>query len=167
MFTTLFVHSAHRVARYFARRTTAKVITAFLFLFVLFALAFGIFLFFRSGFIFIESDVYAHRALLLYVYELFLLIVSGLVFVSALISGLLGLFRSGQELWFMVSPKLRAWPWYTAAQVFEASAWPFFLIALPTLFAVRDVFGLSWLGFSAGLAAVLLAVAGAVMGAMV
>ncbi len=155
-----------RIGRYFARHSFARLITAAMFLLVFFGVGYAVYRFFLNGFMFMSLDMYLRRALFLYSSELFLLIVAVLVFVSSIITSLLGLFRAERDQWVVASPRFGIVPLSISARAFAASAWPFFIIALPALFAVRDSFGLDGAGMALGIAAIALLVALAALAAV-
>ncbi|OHB21435.1 MAG: hypothetical protein A2939_00925 [Parcubacteria group bacterium RIFCSPLOWO2_01_FULL_48_18] len=132
-----------KILRYFQTQRLAKWITAGIFLLVFAGVAAGIFVFLKASFQFMVSDPFLRSALPLYVYELFLLIITYLVFASALITGLFQLFKAGDDGWIMASPKFRFMPFYAYARVFVSSFWPLLVIALPALVAMRKVFAVA------------------------
>lgn len=165
--TTLFLtYYWRRFIRYFKTRRLAKGITAFLFLGTFFSVALGIFLFSQKGFLLIAKDPYLKTAMPLYVYELFLLIIFYLVFVSALVTGLFALFRGRNDNWILSSPRFRFLPSYAYFVVLISSLWPLIVVALPMLLAVKAVFGLGILATTLTLISMTLLVAFSVAAAL-
>lgn len=159
MFGAILRYHLFRIGRYFSRHSVARLITAALFLLVFAVVGYGVYRFFLNGFVFMSLDTYLRDALFLYATELFLLIVAVLVFVSSLITTLLGLVRAERDQWIAASPRFAAIPLYVTAHAFTASAWPFFIIALPALLAVRDSFGLAPAGMAFAIVAIALLIA--------
>src|SRR3989344_5631447 len=155
-----------RIGRYFARHSFARLITAAMVFLVFVGVGYAVYRFFLNGFMFMSLDAYLRGALFLYSSELFLFIVAVLVFVSSVITSLLGLFRAERDQWIVASPRFGIVPLSISARAFAASAWPFFIIALPALFAVRDSFGLDGMGMALSITAIALLVALAALAAV-
>lgn len=166
MFGFLCRHFFVRSLRYFEKNTAAKLVTVSLFLVVMISLATGIYFFFASGFRFIAQEAFFSAALVLFAYELFLLLSSLLVFASALISGMFLLFRREASPFLMASPHFWLKPFLIFARVFLTSLWPLLVIVLPALLAIRNVFHLVGAGFILALVSIAALIATAVMSAM-
>jgi ABC-2 type transport system permease protein len=93
-------------------------------------------------------------ALPYFLYELFLLVLFGLVGVSALISGAFALFRQSSDMWFMASPRFQSVLVSKALQVGVFSLWPLVVIALPLLVAMQVVYDIGVWGMVIGMLAV-------------
>ncbi len=167
MLSFLCHHFLIRSLRYFEKHAVAKLVTLSLFLFVFCSLATGMYFFFASGFRFIAQDAFFSEALLLFTYELFLLISCLLVFASALISGMFLLFRREASPFLMASPHFWMMPSLIFARVFLTSLWPLLIMVLPALLAIRNVFRLAGAGFLLALVSIGALIATAVMSAMV
>lgn len=165
MLSLFFQYYSKKLRRYFSSQTLARSLIAFLFFAVFLGLAFGIFLFFRESFRFIAADDFFRDALLLYTYELFLLASFVLIFASALISGIFMLFRGEGDFSLMVSPRYIWVPFWKTIRIVSMSIWPFLIIILPALIAVRLVLGLSLAGFLLSLLSVLALAVTAVLAA--
>ena len=152
----LLQYQVHAAARYFRTSTIARIITVLLFLGVFVFVGVGMFFFFKGGFGYIFKDEFLRPVVALYAYELFFLVVGALMFFSALLSGLFGLFRSQTASWIMASPRFRAFPWYVLWRVVFASTWPLLVIALPALLALRSVTGLTAAAFIATVGSIIL-----------
>ena len=133
-----------RYRRYFQHNRTAKLITATLFLTVLASIAIGVFFFFLEGFNYIKNinDQYFSSVIPLYLYEIFFLVVSLLIFISGLITGALTLFRRENNDWLMATPGFSHLPAIVFVKMFFVAVWPVVLIAWPALLAVNLSFGL-------------------------
>lgn len=152
MIRLLFSYRLRNIARFFHRKKTAKLITAGLFLAVIFAFMAGLYLFFSAGFNYINSYPFFQDAVLLYSYELFFGLVAFLVLISSFISLSFRLFRGGADNWLMSSPSYSSFLPYAFWQSSVQSLWPLVVIALPALLAIRNIFSLPWVGFLAVLA---------------
>lgn len=161
--TLLRRYRYNRARHFFSSSPVARGITAFLFIIVLGLVAVGIYFFGVYGLRFITTEVYLRDALPLYVYELFFLIVSGLVFFSGVISALLKFFARERVAWIMVTPRFSMLPYHLLSEIFFTSLWPLIIIGLPMLFAIQTVFHLSAVGFVITLCTIVLLVAFAVL----
>ncbi len=157
----------NRMRRFISSSPVARGITIFLFLLVLGSVAIGIYEFGTHSLRYITSDAYLRDALPLYVYELFFLIIAGLVFFSGSISVLLKFFTRERVAWIMVTPSFAMLPYYMLSGIFAASLWPLLIVGLPMLLAVQTVFHLSVLGFITALCAIILLVVLAVLAAVI
>src|SRR5437867_3930746 len=108
----LFFHTARRFRRYFRRNKAAKIVTVLLFLSLAAVIGVGVFSIMRRGLLFTQQQPFLAAVLPLYVYEVSLLAIGYLVFFSALIVGLFGLFRGRFDHWIIASPQYRALPWF-------------------------------------------------------
>lgn len=167
MISVFFRHNILSAVRYYKTKRVAKVVTTLLFLCVFLGIAISLFIFFRDGFLFIQSFPFLAPAVSLYVYELFFLIIGILVFVSALISGIFGFFKNEKIAWLMASPQYKTMPVYTLLKILLSSLWPLILIALPALLAIKEVFGLGVLAFFIMIISIIFLTAFAVFMAMV
>jgi len=143
MLKQLFKFQANRILRYFTTRLAAKLITVGLFFTVFLLVAMGIYLFFREGFYYINSDQYFRQPITLYVYEIFFIIIGLIIVFNSFIFGLFGLFRGSDNNWLISSPNYRSFPRYIFLNACLSSAWPLFLIVLPVLFAIKTVYQLN------------------------
>jgi len=159
MFTQLWHYHWQRIIRYFKHRKTAKIITAALFVFIFILVAVAIFYLFKEGFQTFALDPFLVEAMPLYVYELFLLLISALVFISALITAIFGLYKRERDLLIMVAPAYQGLPAYVFMRIFISAIWPLLLIALPALLAMLAVFKIGALSFIIALVAIVLLVA--------
>lgn len=148
MLKLLLQYSWQRMLRYFRTRRSAKIITIGLFSVLFLSIAVGIYLFFKEGFYFISSDLYFREAFSLYVYEMYLLVFVSLVVFSTFISSLFVMFRRKNDDWVVSTPGFKALPVFVFARVAASALWPFFIIIVPALLAIRKVFELGYVGFS-------------------
>jgi hypothetical protein len=83
-----------KIKKYFTTKTSAKVITTGLFFVVFLSLGVGMYHFFASSFRYINTEAQEgiKLALLLFLYELFLLVLAGILVFSTLITSLFSLF---------------------------------------------------------------------------
>ncbi len=154
------------IVRYFHTDRVAKIIIASLFLVVGALLCLGVYAAFYRGFLYILNDSFFGEAISLYVIELFLLISSLLVFASALIAGVVVLFRPDDGPVLMSSPSYKWKPWLVLSRMLLTSLWPLLVIIAPGLVAIGQVFHLSPLMLIPGVLASIMLVAISVLGAM-
>ena len=143
MWILIIKHLVSRVVRYFRTHRSAKLITAFLFGAVFCGIGFGVYLFFREGFSYIGRDSYFGRALLYYLYEMYFVLFMTLVVLNAVITGLFGLYKNGNNSWIMSSPRYGLLPQYVYIRTCLNSLWPFFVIVIPFLISIKYSGGLS------------------------
>ena len=146
MITVLFAQHFHAAQRYFARQRIARTITALAFVAVILGLAALMYALFFQGLTFVTTFHESSSAVSLYMYELTLLTVMGLMFASALISGVARLFQGSYDFWIMASPSYASLPWYVFLNIFLSSLWPLIVIGLPALLSIQNVFHI---GFAA------------------
>lgn len=166
MFSLLFSYSLRRTRRYFRDNRAAKLATVAIFLGIVFLLMAGIYSFFSHTLRFIVLADYFNDAILLYLYELFMFAVFLLVFASALITGLFGLFSGKDRILIAVSPKFPLLPLLVLSRMFITSLWPILIIVLPVLFALARNYPLSFFGSFLTLLSLALFVALAVLSAL-
>lgn len=154
-----FFYPFIRFSRYFKTRILAKTIVMILFSLLVGLIALGIFLLFRRGLISFLEDPLGRTALPFYMYELFLLVISYLIVLGGFVSGSLGFFRRGHDIWIMESPRFGILPLTITQRVFFVSLWPLLVIAVPGLIAVHMVLGLGIVGFSLAILSIVLLVA--------
>ncbi len=147
MFSLIFTYYRKGIIRYFRRDTLAKSVTAFLFLFIILILALLTHFGFYFGFSYILKDNFFGEAISLYIIELFLLISSVLVFASAMVSGMVILFRADDGPILLASPRYALKPFLVFSRMFFSSLWPLLVIIIPALIAIVRVFPLSNVGF--------------------
>ncbi len=126
-----------KIAAYFKTKTLAKLITSGLFLGVFFFVGMGIYFFFMSGFRYIQFQVEPEfkMPLLLFINEMFLLVLGGVIVFSATISGIFSLFRGESDSWVLASPGYKLFPRITFIKSIASSSWPLFVMFLPALLA--------------------------------
>lgn len=139
-----------KIAKYFKTRTSAKTITGLLFLAVFLVVGIGIYSFFVSGFryIFFEAPEDARQALFLFLYELFLVILSGIIVISAMVSGIFNLFQKGDNNWFISSPSFAFFPKLVLMRSIMTSLLPSAVMFIPAILALRHVYHISLLGMA-------------------
>lgn len=144
------------IARYFSRENLGRLATAFLFFVVVALVGVGVYLLLSGGFTAVAEIEFLRVGLPYFVYEMFLLTVFGLVFVSAIISGLFLLFKQESDSWVLVSPSHASLLTEKLVSVTLASIWPLLVIAVPALLAMQTVFSIGIGGIAVGFLAVLL-----------
>ncbi len=166
MLKLIFQYYSRRAIRYFVHNRFAKLFPVLVFFLLISVLAAGIYVFFLRGFQFISKYQFFKDAVLLYIYELFMLVTFILMFASALIAGIFGLFYGKDKVLWMASPKFETVPLIVFTRMFATSLWPLLVIALPALFAIKRVFALSAMGFIFSIFSFAVFVAAAVVWAM-
>src|SRR4051812_13958156 len=139
MITALFFQHFRTAQRYFARKRAARTITALAFLAVIVGLVVGMYALFSQGIAFIATFTYSADAVTLYMYELTLLTITGLMFASAVISGISRLFNGTYDFWIIASPSYISLSLYACISIFLSSLWPLIVIGLPALLAMNTV----------------------------
>jgi hypothetical protein len=143
MIGTLFSLEWKRSMRYFGKERLARFSVALVFFVLALLIGVGIYTLFERGLIYINSFSYARDALSLYVYELIFFVVGMLMCASALITGLLRLYRGEYDSWVMASQSFEILPPYLCFENFITSLWPLLLIGVPTLLAMYHVYNVS------------------------
>ncbi len=156
MFSPIFYYHLKRSFEYFKTEKTAKMITLALFVIVFAGLAGGIYYFFLKGFGHIRSYPVFAQALTLYSYEAYLLFTLFLIAISAFISSISTLFKSGENDWIIVSPAYKKFLSLSFLKTFVASSWPLLVITIPSLFAIRSIYGLSLFSITASMFSMIL-----------
>lgn len=139
----------NKLREYFVTRTAAKLITSLLFLVVLLFIGSTIYFFFISGFRFIaaETEEGVRLTLTLFIYELFLLILSGVIIFSATVSGLFNLFKGESNTWIMSTPGYKIFPKMVLYRTSVASLIPLLIMFVPAMVAFNTMYHLQYLSF--------------------
>ncbi len=166
MFSLLFRQLIRKTRRYFQLNRAAKITTIGLFSVILLFLSLGLFSFFLHAFRFLAQAAYVQNALFLYLSELFLGTVFLLIFASALITGVFGLFSQKNHFLIAVSPSYPYLPLLVFIRMFVTSLWPVLLLVLPALLALAQVFPFSFLPATLTLVTLGVFVAGSVLAAL-
>ena len=134
----------NKIGRFFRTKTLAKVITSFLFLSVFVFVAIGIYFFFISGFRYINVEVEEaiQLPITLFVYEMFLLVLSGVIIFSSVISSIFSLFKGENDNWIVRSPSYKTFPRIIFVKSVLTSAWPLFVMFLPAVLALTKIYHL-------------------------
>ena len=154
MLTTLFTLQARRMGRFFSRDRVARSLTALVFISIIVLLSVGIYALFVQGLLYIASFPPLRDAVSLYIYEIILFTLGGLIFASALISSTLRLFAREYDFWVIATPAYPIFTTYTGLGIFLSSIWPLLVIGIPTLAALTHVYAvtlLSWIVVVVGL----------------
>lgn len=133
-----------KVGKYFKTRPIPKVITTLLFLAVFVLLGVGIYNFFFSGFRYVYFGIEEEFRVpvLLFIYEVFLLVLAGVIVMSSLVSGVFNLFRDGRNDWVMSAPEYKTYPKLIFIKSLLSSTWPLLVIFLPVILAFNGVYHL-------------------------
>ncbi len=137
-----------KAVKYFKTKKLAKVITGSLFLLVFLFISIGIYSFFVTGFryINIESEENIRSSLILFLYEIFLLIISGIIVFSTMITGVFNLFRGGDNNWIISSPKYSFLPKLIFIRSLFNSTLPLIIMFIPAVAALVKVYTISYVG---------------------
>jgi len=137
-----------KITRFFKTRTLAKIIISSMFLGIFAFVGIGLYYFFLPGFKFIiagvEADIQA--PLSLFLYELFLVILSGVIAFSVAVSGIFSLFRGSNDSWVMSSPRFRIFPRVVFVKSIMTSSWPLFVMFLPAILALNTIYHIGFVG---------------------
>lgn len=138
-----------KIRKYFRVTTTAKVITSILFFIVFLFVGVGIYKFFVSGFRYINVDVLEEMRipLTLLLYELFLLVLGGIILFSSMVSGIFTLFRGKNDNWILSTPKYKVFPNIIFIKGLMTSVLPLLVMFLPAVLALGKVYTLPFIGF--------------------
>lgn len=133
-----------KIHKYFKTKTLAKSITSLLFIIVFSFVGLGIYGFFVTGFRFISIEAVEdiRLALTLFLYETFLLILSGIIVFSVLISGVFTLFRGDYNTWIMSSPGYKIIPKVVLIKSLLNSLLPSVIMFVPAVLAFNKVHSL-------------------------
>jgi len=134
-----------KIAKYFKTKRLAKSITGLLFMLVFLLIFIGIYQFFVSGFNYIDYNLERElrMPITLFFYEIFLLVLSGIIIFSCMVSGLFSLFRGEHDDWIISSPAYKLFPKFIFVKSLLRSVWPFFIAFLPAVLAFYKVYNLS------------------------
>ncbi|MEX2515226.1 MAG: hypothetical protein WD335_03805 [Candidatus Paceibacterota bacterium] len=146
----------HHVARFFKKQEAARLITVSLFFGILVLIGIGVYFSLTSGLGAVAESDFLRIGLPYFVYQVFLLTVLGLIFVSALITGLFMLFRNESDAWLLVSPAYDSLLFDKFISIALTSIWPLFIFAIPALLAMQTVFSIGFWGIVLGLVSVVL-----------
>jgi hypothetical protein len=136
--------------KYFKTKRLAKVITSLLFLTILVFVGIGLYEFFVSGLRFINNSIEEELRLplLLFIYELFILILAGVIVLSSLVSGVFSLFETKGNEWLMSTPMYKVFPRLIFIKSLITSSWPLFVIFLPVILAFNHIYNLGFVSFA-------------------
>lgn len=133
-----------KIGKYFKTTTLAKLITTAMFLFVFLCIGVGIYFFFVSGLRYINTDSMQEirLPLTLFLYELFLLVLSSIVIFSAMVSTLFNLFRGEYNNWILSSYSFSLFPKFIFIKSLVSSLMPVLVLFLPMVLAFNKVYHL-------------------------
>lgn len=147
-----------KLIKFYRTKTLAKVITTLMFLGVFLFVALGIYGFFVSGFRFINIEAVEdiRFALTLFLYEVFFVILAGIIFVSSLVTGVFNLFKGDTNDWVISSPGYRLFPRLVFIRSTLATLFPTAILFTPAILAFNRVYDVSALSLFFILLSVLL-----------
>ena len=147
-----------KVRKYFSTKKSAKIITSILFFIVFGTVSAGIYGFFVSGFryINIESEETIRLALTLFLYEVFLIVLSSIIIFSGMVSGIFNLFKGGYNNWLISSPGYTFFPKFILLRSIATSLLPVVVMFVPTVLALTKVYNLNVLAIVVIMASVIL-----------
>lgn len=140
MIKFLLAQRMRQAKRYFSQAGLGRFVTVVLLAVVGLGVASGVYELLQTGLSAVAGNEFLKVALPFFVYEMFLLVVSGLVFFSVLLTGAFALFRSEEDTWIVASPSFTKLVYDKFIGVSSLSLWPLLVIALPALLAVNTVF---------------------------
>ncbi len=134
-----------KIVKYFKTEKLAKLITSFLFLLVFLFVGLGIYFFFVSGFSYINVNLEQsiRLPLTLFFYEIFLLVLTGIIIFSSLVSSVFSLFGGERDNWVISSPNYKIFPKLIFIRSSMISFWPFFVAFLPAILAFNKIYNLN------------------------
>ncbi len=137
-----------KINKYFRTRTLAKVITSMLGLVIFLFIALGIYTFFNSGFRYINADTAddVKNLILLFIYEIFLLILAGIIAFSALVSSIFNLFKGQYNNWIISSPKYKLFPTVIFTRSLMTSLLPLCIVFFPVMAAFVNIYHVEPIG---------------------
>lgn len=127
---------------FFKTRTLAKLITSALFLIIFVGVGIGIYGFFLGGLRYINVNIEPEiqLPLTLFIYEVFLVVLGGIIVFSSLVSGIFTLFRNEKNNWLIATPGYRMFPHVVLIKSFLTSLWPLFIMFLPAILAFNKIY---------------------------
>lgn len=141
MLQFFFSFELQKTLKYFKTKTVAKLITTALFMLVFLFVASGIYFFFVNGFRFINAEAVddIRLALTIFIYEIFSLVLAGVIVLSSVVSGIFNLFRSPNNNWLISSPGYTLFPKFILIRSIIASALPSSIVFIPAVMAFSRV----------------------------
>lgn len=148
MFSILLNFEFKKISKFYKTKRLAKTVTTLLFVVIFMFVAAGIYLFFIEGFSYIKiiGQKFFRSAILLYLNQMFLLILSTIILFSAFIQCIFTLFRSKNDVWLMSTPGFHNIPNLIYLKTIFNSLWPFFVIFIPTTIAIQHSFNINFIG---------------------
>ncbi len=130
-----------KIVKYFKTKTVAKSITGILFLLVFLFVGAGIYAFFVTGFRYISIEALedTRMALSLFLYELFLVVLGGVIIFSSAVSGIFNLFKGENNNWLLSSPSYKLFPKVVLLRSVFSSSLPSLILFLPAVLALHKV----------------------------
>jgi hypothetical protein len=139
-----------KIPKYFRTKKAAKVITSILFILVFALVALGIYSFFTTAFRFIQYIIEEEfrLPLTLFLYEVFFILLSGVIVFSALVTGVFQFFRGEYDAWILASPRFSLLPKLVFVKGVLASVWPLLVMFVPAVLAFNKFHSLGFASLS-------------------
>ncbi|MEN9551640.1 MAG: putative ATP-binding cassette [Candidatus Parcubacteria bacterium] len=137
-----------KTGAYFKTNTLAKTVTTGLFVALFLSIGSLIYAFIVSGLRYVDIQIeeeLIRQPLLLFLYNMFFLVLFLLMCTSALISGMFSLFSTRRNEWLLASPSFRDFPYHHFTKGVGASMLPFLILFVPAIVAFDKVHSLSLL----------------------
>ncbi len=147
MFSLFFQFEIQKIVRFFRVKRSAKIVTSLLFSLVLLFVATAVYHFFVSALRYIDFSIDADLRLPLdlFLYEVFLLLISLLIVLGTLISGIFLLFKGKNDAWFVSSPQSLLFPHLILIKSTLTSFWALLVLFLPLILAFNHVYSLPFI----------------------
>ncbi len=162
MISLLLSYHLNQGKRFFSEHKTSRIVISTISILFGGFVSWGLFLLFRGGIDYIETQDFVGKALLEYMYQSFFLIITFFIWISTIIFILFRIAKSDIDAWLIESPKAEILPLYWAGLSFIVST-PIIIAILPELLAAHTIYGLSAISWMLGIlsiAAFLIAVVG-------
>ena len=127
---------------FYAQHTFARVLVTVFSLALGFGIAWGLYILFSQGLLFVQEQEFAAQALTAYLYQALFLVLSFLIWISTSLIILFRIAKSETDAWIITSPRTFILPIYWSFLAFLLSI-PIFLILIPGLGASISVYNLS------------------------
>ena len=127
---------------FYAQHTFARVLVTVFSLALGFGIAWGLYILFSQGLLFVQEQEFAAQALTAYLYQALFLVLTFLIWISTSLIILFRIAKSETDAWIITSPRTFILPIYWSFLAFLLSI-PIFLILIPGLGASISVYNLS------------------------
>jgi hypothetical protein len=142
MFKLFILFELRKFNKYFKTKRAAKVITTLLFVVVFLIVGIGMYHFLESSFRYInaEAEEEIKQGLTLLLYEIFSLVLGGIVIFSTAVSALFNLFRGRNNTWLISTPGYTIFPKIIFLRGVINALIPLLILCIPTLLALDHVY---------------------------